>query len=304
MKRQPIRYSERRQYLRKKYFGYETELYHRGVKGQKWGVRNGPPYPLDRSGGRDPRVNALVNRRGSQKAAGYVDREMISEMTTYYAVAAAVSVGTELLLYSLNRRKALKEFDSLKDNRTIKSFDSCPKLSRKMPASESANVTNPDYPAEGTTQNCTYCTTAMALREKGYDVVAGKRNKGAWSDLLFKKAFNSPTVKVKRKTANEGGNWLNRDSNGLLKELASHGEGAYGNLGIDWKLGGGHSIFWKVENGRTHIYDGQTGEEYTKSNASWRKVAMNINTRGLDYNRLDNCEPTEYALAFVEPRKK
>ena len=24
------------------------ELFHHGVKGQKWGVRNGPPYPLDR----------------------------------------------------------------------------------------------------------------------------------------------------------------------------------------------------------------------------------------------------------------
>ena len=25
------------------------ELYHHGIQGQKWGVRNGPPYPLSRS---------------------------------------------------------------------------------------------------------------------------------------------------------------------------------------------------------------------------------------------------------------
>ncbi len=25
------------------------ELFHHGVKGQKWGVRHGPPYPIDRS---------------------------------------------------------------------------------------------------------------------------------------------------------------------------------------------------------------------------------------------------------------
>jgi hypothetical protein len=25
------------------------ELYHHGIKGQKWGVKNGPPYPLDSS---------------------------------------------------------------------------------------------------------------------------------------------------------------------------------------------------------------------------------------------------------------
>lgn len=28
---------------------YSDELYHHGVKGQKWGERNGPPYPLDSS---------------------------------------------------------------------------------------------------------------------------------------------------------------------------------------------------------------------------------------------------------------
>ena len=27
---------------------YKNELYHHGIEGQKWGVRNGPPYPLVR----------------------------------------------------------------------------------------------------------------------------------------------------------------------------------------------------------------------------------------------------------------
>lgn len=26
----------------------KSELFHHGIKDQKWGVRNGPPYPLDR----------------------------------------------------------------------------------------------------------------------------------------------------------------------------------------------------------------------------------------------------------------
>ena len=25
----------------------KTYLYHHGIKGQRWGKRNGPPYPLD-----------------------------------------------------------------------------------------------------------------------------------------------------------------------------------------------------------------------------------------------------------------
>lgn len=28
-------------------YNYPDELYHHGIKGQKWGVRNGPPYPLN-----------------------------------------------------------------------------------------------------------------------------------------------------------------------------------------------------------------------------------------------------------------
>jgi hypothetical protein len=28
---------------------YSCALYHHGIKGQKWGIRNGPPYPLENS---------------------------------------------------------------------------------------------------------------------------------------------------------------------------------------------------------------------------------------------------------------
>ena len=38
---------------------YPNELYHHGVKGQSWGVRNGPPYPLTQI--RHTRNRAAVN---------------------------------------------------------------------------------------------------------------------------------------------------------------------------------------------------------------------------------------------------
>ena len=27
--------------------GFDDELKHHGIKGQKWGVKNGPPYPIN-----------------------------------------------------------------------------------------------------------------------------------------------------------------------------------------------------------------------------------------------------------------
>lgn len=38
----------------------ESELTHHGVKGQKWGVRNGPPYPIDRSAKHDTIVKDAI----------------------------------------------------------------------------------------------------------------------------------------------------------------------------------------------------------------------------------------------------
>lgn len=46
---------------------YKNELYHHGIEGQKWGVRNGPPYPLDRN----------TNKRATEtisKARKYAER--------------------------------------------------------------------------------------------------------------------------------------------------------------------------------------------------------------------------------------
>ena len=44
-----------------------NELYHHGVDGQKWGVKHGPPYPLDRSASRQEAKKRKARRKNMIK---------------------------------------------------------------------------------------------------------------------------------------------------------------------------------------------------------------------------------------------
>lgn len=62
---------------------FGNELSHHGVKGQKWGVRNGPPYPLDRNGlDKSERTDTIVmNAIRSGQVLDQINREKQSRHT-------------------------------------------------------------------------------------------------------------------------------------------------------------------------------------------------------------------------------
>lgn len=267
----------------------EKYLAHHGIKGQKWGVRNGPPYPLDASSkarADKSSGNTAKGEKFANAALQGIGEELLIQLGIELAAVATV-VAVQYARGKALTKKYMNEFEEKSKTRAIKSLDECPKRKDKKTTAENTKVTNPDFPSEGTVQNCVFCTTAMAMREKGYNVKAAKTTHPWPSDKVFDKAFNSKTEKIRAK-----------DSQTMLKKLAEQGDGAYGNLSVTWKMGGGHSIFYKNENGRVHIYDGQSGEEYDTSPNS--KLMTNI-YYNVWANRLDNCNPTEYALNMLEP---
>lgn len=281
---------------------------HHGIKGQTWGVRNGPPYPLrvgaksakEKRAEKEPNNPGYSGSKLGQKLANKVLSMTGNQKTgvaAEIAIYAAVNIAPLIAYFGIMiyaTKKAMKaEEDEAKErfeNRKPKHIEELPKLDKPMPPEESMKVTNQGFPDYGHTLNCTFCTTAMVMREKGYDVQAKTTDHAWYTNNFWKRTFGiEEQTNMKAKTAKD-----------VVETLRSNGPGSYGNISVYWKMGGGHSIFWKNdENGDPHIYDGQAGEEYEL--ASYSKLFRAMNISETTYSRLDDKEPTEYVLAFVEP---
>ncbi len=123
--------------------------------------------------------------------------------------------------------------------------------------------------------NCLYCTLAYDLRRRGYDVSAGKAADSVRDDILFTILYkgvtlygaksidlgpNATPVKEYMAHASDPKKWAEgkvkiRDS--VMQTLSTFPEGSNGNLSVNWEGGGGHSIAWSRENGKSVLRDTQ-----------------------------------------------
>ena len=285
--------------LSREYYAYledarrkQDSLKHYGTPGQKWGVRHWQ-YADGRFNpeGKERYFGSKTKENDGQDANPEIGISYLEAKLLLYLSATAVTVagyGVAAGVSAVHDAKVSKNIKKYEEHRSTEEIDKKTGLKLKSnpdaTTEEDMKDINMEHrywmfhgnEREGCTQNCMLCTTAMDLKRRGYDVKAGK----------VKNGFPTEELKKWYKNAEPKTNRIEQ----IIKELKQEPEGSYGNFMCTWQFGGGHSMFYRIENGKIAIYDAQSGKYYKdfeKSNLY--KNAWGGNG-GTSYLRTDNLE--------------
>ena len=240
------------------------------------------------------------------------------------AVAAAIIATTVTYntIQSGNGRRQLTKGENFLKDQTMQDFfkkksDLVGPMGTDDIMSKVVGPINPNYGELGTKNNCRRATMAYEMRRRGYDVSATRTGNGRGQTSLGMYNAMSPEGQkpvgqlgsIKRlikESSNPGDkpftDFLQRGSgNGtnpiektpthfaekIFSSLGQHPEGARGELGVTWRMGGGHSVAWEVIGGKPVIIDTQSGKMF-KTADDLNKYYGTGSIASAGFTRLDN----------------
>lgn len=209
------------------------ELSHHGREGQKWGVRNGPPYPLD-----------YKRLSSSEKKAS---KSGMSAFISQYENERSIEITRK---YSKDGQDYYDKMNPKEDRWSIgnmggdsQSFDDALSDINKMRSKE---------PNQAKWQNnCVNCSVALINRKKGIWAGAGPNADGVANEAI---GFYFDGTKRESPSYDK-----------VEETILAHGPGSYGVMGTKTRFGNGHETVWEIDNnGNLSIYDGQPigGKKY------------------------------------------
>lgn len=199
-------------------------------------------------------------------------------------------------------------------------------LSRQMSPDEIMSSVvkplNPNYSKPnsfGSKFNCRRCTFAYEMRRRGYDVSATQAMTGLGQDVSGEFNATSPLgskpVKItdiaraiggghsspqaKEALSKFGGqsglgkNTIDMldgkdNSKSIFRALSRHPEGARGELGVKFEMGGAHSVAWEKIHGKIYIIDSQRGKIFKNPTEFDDDIGHMVGSAG--FTRLDNIQ--------------
>jgi hypothetical protein len=193
---------------------------------------------------------------------------------------------------------------------------------------------NPDYGKIGTKMNCRRATFAYEMRRRGYDVQATKTTNGNGQTAMGLHNAVSPdrkgkdlrTGKIRTMTRFGKETFATDDSEKPLTNLISNldagsknkipaasrpenifnalkdqPDGSRGELGVMWKMGGGHSMAYEIFNGKPIIFDAQSGKKLDTPEAFAKAMGS---VRDAGFTRLDNIDLNQdYLMKWMKNAK-
>lgn len=272
-------------------FTTQNQILHHGIQGQKWGVRNGPPYPLNRgdwskgsSNSPKPKIkdsdllNQWVNvtKKGDKwipTALYYSDRK-----PTY-------SKGFSLDKMGSTNPELYKAIDNAK-------YIPIPPIG--IITTTAAIIQDVKHRDEkdivgSLSNNCTKCSAVMALKMMGYDdtdMVAGRSIRGYMDEITFSWFNNSKIIKAKEvKDYNPNKKYNYQEEDAELEKLFSNFDtmksGSVGMLGMSGFWNGHEINFYKASNNELYIIDAQSGN-YKKC-SSGKEAYAYVNKEFMGY---------------------
>lgn len=292
--------------MKRKEFYDALYLAHHGIKGQKWGKRNGPPYPLDEE---DHSPSEQVQKKGLPDGA-----KRAIKVGTWIAVAALATYGAYKLYQSgalsdIGIKKAAEVVDTSTESVRAKghgsslpdwipvnknySHDIEADLKRVNPTLTQKeaydNIPFELLAHDGVPMNkcnCQACSFVDELICRGVDAQAAMvdtRNLGYSEDIVLDKLYKNAKHDVF-----DISSW-----DDLPSILSKYGEGSRGNVEIDYIGGGGHSLRFEVSGGRSIIKDTQSGfgfySDWSKAETMWTK-GYNASKSNIHITRTDNLD--------------
>lgn len=299
-------------------------LVHHGIGGQKWGVRKGPPYPLDASshtssekkeGNKGWTKEAKKESKDDSSTGKDKEKFHLTDKQKKILKIGLVTTGIALTAvggYALYKSRAARNLASVGENVINNIYETGDKLSFDIIKNDllengykaSDNKSKIDdffdinyYDKEGifgSDTNCVSCATSNALSLLGIksnaklNVVEGNN---FTIDISKNRSISELALAFKGTKVEKPQN-INNISE-VRKELAKHGDGAVGLFRYVTPNGNGHAVTWSVENGIVKISDSQPANDALKKAI---KLKMNPDTaKQLIYERLSNISDDHYA---------
>ena len=270
-------------------------LMHHGIKGQQWGVKNGPPYPLDtekhnaiiRNGSTNSYQNALAG--GSQLHKGLVT-ELAPELAKIAALASIIGIRMYLnrpsakqKKYNDKNRNLSKDLlgDVIDVDKEYSDDDPPRKIVGQHSIEDDMRACNPRYSdgvVPGTSSNCCLCSFTYDMRRRGYDVAALASETGNYATQLMKNLYkDAKEDKIKANSFTD-----------LYKRAAEkYPEGARGEIHLAAPYFA-HSMAWEIKDHKLVVIDPQRNEKYTPKELHDFGFYSNYNRNG--FIRTDNLE--------------